>query len=125
MAPLDGTSFAAAYVAGTAALIRSRYPGMHADEVVRRLTATAHNGAQAPSNLVGAGTLDPVGALTWSINSGSDTAPAAATKHVAAPAPPSPIDHTPRTVAFIGTGVLAAVVIAVAVVTRRRKEELE
>jgi membrane-anchored mycosin MYCP len=125
MAPLDGTSFAAAYVAGTAALIRSRYPGMHADEVVRRLTSTAHNGAQAPSNLVGAGTLDPVGALTWTINSGSDTAPAAATKRIAAPAPPSPVDHTPRTVAFIGAGVLAVIVIAVAVITRRRKEELE
>ncbi|NTY61240.1 type VII secretion-associated serine protease mycosin [Mycolicibacterium sphagni] len=125
MAPLDGTSFAAAYVAGTAALIRSRYPGMHAEEVVRRLTSTAHNGAQASSNLVGAGTLDPVGALTWTINSGSDTAPAQATKRIAAPTPPSPVDHAPRTVAFIGTGVLAAVVIVVAVVTRRRKEELE
>jgi len=123
MAPLDGTSFAAAYVAGTAALVRSRFPGMHADEVVRRLTSTAHNGAQAPSNLVGAGTLDPVGALTWIIDPGSDTAPAPATKRVAAPAPPSPVDHTPRTVAFIGTAVLAAVVVAVAVITRRRKEE--
>ncbi|BBY58843.1 type VII secretion-associated serine protease [Mycolicibacterium sarraceniae] len=125
MAPLDGTSFAAAYVAGTAALVRSRYPGMHADEVVRRLTSTAHNGAQAPSNLVGAGTVDPVGALTWTINSGSDIAPASATKRVAAPAPPPEVDHTPRTVAFIGTGVLAAVVVAVAGISRRRKEEVE
>jgi membrane-anchored mycosin MYCP len=125
MAPLDGTSFAAAYVAGTAALIRSRYPGMHADEVVRRLTSTAHNGAQAPSNLVGAGTVDPVGALTWTVDSGSDTAQAPAIKRVAAPAPATPVDHTSRTVAFIGTAVLAAVVVAVAVSTRRRKEELE
>jgi membrane-anchored mycosin MYCP len=125
MAPLDGTSFAAAYVAGTAALIRSRNPGMPADEVVRRLTSTAHNGAQAPSNLVGAGTLDPVGALTWTINPGGDTAPAPATKHLAAPAPPPEVDHTPRTVAFIGTAVLAAVVAVVAVLSRRRKEELQ
>ncbi|WP_445170863.1 type VII secretion-associated serine protease mycosin [Mycolicibacterium sp. Dal123E01] len=125
MAPLDGTSFAAAYVAGTAALVRSRFPGMHADEVVRRLTSTAHNGAQAPSNLVGAGTLDPVGALTWTIDAGSDTASVPAITRVAAPAPPSPVDHTPRTVAFIGTAVLAAVVVAVAVIARRRKEERE
>jgi membrane-anchored mycosin MYCP len=34
-------------------------------------------------------------------------------------------DHTPRTVAFVGTAVLAAAVIAVAVMSRRRKEELE
>lgn len=123
MAPLDGTSFAAAYVAGTAALIRSRYPGMPAEEVVRRLTSTAHNGAQAPSNLVGSGTLDPVGALTWTINPGSDTAPVPAAKRIAAPASPPPVDHTPRTVAFIGTGVLAVVVAAA--VARRRKEELQ
>lgn len=125
MTALNGTSFAAAYVAGAAALIRSRFPGMHADEVVRRLTSTAHNGAQAPSNLVGAGTLDPVGALTWTIDAGRDVAAAPATKRIAAPAPPAPVDHTPRTVAFIGTAVLAAIVLAVAVITRRRKEELE
>jgi membrane-anchored mycosin MYCP len=125
MAPLDGTSFAAAYVAGTAALVRSRYPGMHADEVVRRLTATAHNGAQAPSNVVGAGTLDPVGALTWDVNLGSETSPVPATKHIAPPAVPAPADHTPRKVAFTATAVLAAVVAAVAVIARRRKEERE
>lgn len=125
MAPLDGTSFAAAYVAGTAALVRSRNPDMHADEVVRRLTATAHNGAHAPSNLVGAGTLDPVGALTWTINPGGDTAAAQTTKQLAAPVPPTGVDHTSRTVAFIGTAVLAAVVAVVAVAARRREEELE
>ncbi|MCX2932590.1 type VII secretion-associated serine protease mycosin [Mycobacterium sp. CVI_P3] len=124
MVALDGTSFAAAYVAGAAALVRGRYPGMSADEVVRRLTSTAHNGAQAPSNLVGAGTLDPVGALTWTIDSAGDTAPAPTSRRIAAPVPPPPVDHTPRTVAFIGTAVLAAVVVA-AVVTRRRKEERE
>ncbi|GAY17429.1 type VII secretion-associated serine protease [Mycobacterium sp. shizuoka-1] len=125
MTPLDGTGFAAAYVAGTAALIRGRFPGLPADEVVRRLTATAHNGTQAPSNLVGAGTVDPVAALTWTISTGSDMAPMPAARRVAAPVPPPPTDHTPRTVAFAGTAVLAVIVVAVAVVVRRHKEELE
>jgi membrane-anchored mycosin MYCP len=123
MLALDGTSYAAAYVAGTAALVRSRYPTLRADEVVRRLTATAHNGAQTPSNLVGAGALDPAGALTWTVDPVGDTAPL--TKRVAAPAPPPSTDHTPRTVAFAVTAVLAVVVVAVAVVVRSRKEELE
>ncbi len=50
-----------------AALVRSRYPGLNATEVVRRLTATAHRGARESSNIVGAGNLDAVAALTWQL----------------------------------------------------------
>jgi hypothetical protein len=38
---VDGTGLAAAFVAGTAALVRSRWPDLPAPDVVRRLTATA------------------------------------------------------------------------------------
>ncbi|WP_328350296.1 type VII secretion-associated serine protease mycosin [Mycobacterium sp. NBC_00419] len=119
MAALDGTGYAAAYVAGAAAVVRSRYPAMKADEVVRRLTGTAHNAAQSPSNLVGAGTLDPVGALTWTVSPPDRAAPT--TRRLAAPVQPPPIDHTPRTVAFVGTALLAAAV-TVVVVRRRTRE---
>lgn len=64
---LSGTSYAAGYVSGVAALVRSRYPGLNATEVVRRLTATAHRGARESSNIVGAGNLDAVAALTWQL----------------------------------------------------------
>lgn len=121
MVPLDGTSYAAAYVAGTVALARSRYPALHAAEVVRRLTATAHNGAQAPSNLVGAGALDPVGALTWDIDPVGDTVPVS--RRIAAPLPPPVSDHSTRTAAFAVTAVLASVVATAAFIARRRKEE--
>lgn len=120
MAALSGSGYAAAYVAGTAALVRSRFPEMPADEVVRRLTATAHNAAQAPSNLVGAGTLDPVGALTWTVSAPQHWVPA--TVRLAAPVPPPAVDPTPRTVAFVGSGLLA-VAAAVVVVRSRRKEQ--
>ncbi|MGY4712623.1 type VII secretion-associated serine protease mycosin [Mycolicibacterium sp. CBM1] len=122
MTPLDGTSYAAAYVAGVAALVRSRYPALRANEVVHRLTSTAHNGAQAPSNLVGTGALDPVGALTWTVDSADDTMTAPLTKRVAAPPPPPANDYTSRTLAFAATGVLA-VLVAGAALVRRRKEE--
>lgn len=122
---LSGTSYAAGYVSGVAALVRSKYPGLPATEVVRRLTATAHNGARDPSNLVGAGSLDPVAALTWQLPAGNQSA--AATKPVALPPPPAPKDNTPRNVALAGAGALAVLVaIAAATVTisRRRKEPI-
>jgi type VII secretion-associated serine protease mycosin len=124
---LSGTSYAAGYVSGVAALVRSKYPAMTATQVVRRITATAHNGARAPSNVVGAGTVDPVAALTWELPAGSETAPAVAPpRRVTVPPAPAPKDPTPRIVAFAGTAALALVVAAVAatatIAARRRKD---
>ena len=123
--PLSGTSYSAGYVSGVVALVRSKYPGMTATQVVHRITATAHNGARAPSNVVGAGTVDPVAALTWELPASPETNMVPA-KPVVPPPAPAPKDNTPRTVAFIGSAVLALVVAAVAatvaITARRRKE---
>lgn len=115
--PLSGTSYAAAYVSGIAALVRSRFPDMRATEVVQRLTATAFNGARDPSNLVGAGTVNPVGALTWELPP-ARTGPA--TDTIAAPEPVAAPDHTPRNIAFAASGLLALAVIGTAFAARRR-----
>jgi membrane-anchored mycosin MYCP len=125
---LSGTSYASGYVSGVAALVRSKYPALTATQVARRITATAHNGARAPSNVVGAGTVDPVAALTWELpaNPTNPEMTVAPVKSVAAPPAPAPKDSRPRTVAFVGTAVLALIVAAVAATTaiaaRRRKE---
>jgi membrane-anchored mycosin MYCP len=122
LVPLVGTSYAAGYVSGVAALIRSKYPELKATEVVRRITATAHNGARAPSNLVGAGAVDPVAALTWQLPAAThdDTSPV---KQVAAPPEPAPKSPLPRIVAFGGTAaLLLAVVVTGTIAARRRKE---
>ena len=120
---LSGTSYAAGYVAGVAALVRSKYPGLTATQVVQRITATAHNGARAPSNVVGAGSVDPVAALTWELPASNEPGVATA-KPVAVPPAPAPKDSTPRTVAFAGTAALALLVAAVAAIAAiaRRKE---
>jgi membrane-anchored mycosin MYCP len=119
--PLSGTSYASGYVSGVAALVRSKYPNLNATQVVHRITATAHNGARAPSNVVGAGTLDPVAALTWELPAANRHA--SPVKPVAAPPEPAPKSHTPLIVAFAGTAALIlAVVAAAAIAARRRKE---
>ena len=119
---LNGTDYAAGYVAGVAALVRSKHPELNAAQVIHRITATAHNGARAPSNVVGAGTLDPVAALTWELPTTANQA-AAPAKRVPAPAEPAPKSPVPRIVAYAGTAALIlAVVVAVATAARRRKE---
>ncbi len=119
---LSGTSYAAGYVSGVAALVRSKYPGLSATQVIGRITATAHNGARAPSNVVGSGNLDPVAALTWELPARTETG-VPPVKPVALPPAPAPKDNTPRTVAFAGTAALALVVAAIAGITARRRKE--
>jgi membrane-anchored mycosin MYCP len=122
MFPISGTSYAAAYVSGVAALVRSKFPNLTAAQVIHRLTATARAAARSPSNLVGAGNVDAVAALTWDVPAAQAPKPEAVRPVAAPPAPPVE-DTTPRTVAFIGTAVLTlAVLAAVAIRAYRRKD---
>jgi membrane-anchored mycosin MYCP len=123
--PLSGTSYAAGYVSGVAALVRSKYPTLTATEVVRRITATAQNGPREPSNVIGTGTLDAVAALTWQLPSQAGGVPGALVKPVTVPPAPAPKDTKPRNVALAGAGVLTLLVVltgATVAVVRRRKE---
>ncbi|MUL82092.1 MULTISPECIES: type VII secretion-associated serine protease mycosin [unclassified Mycolicibacterium] len=111
--PLSGTSYATAYVSGVAALVRSKFPDLNARQVVHRLTTTAQGAARSPSNVIGAGGVDPVAALTWDVADMPLDGPVApAGKPIAVPAEPAPRDNTPRIVAFAGAGALALAAIA-------------
>jgi membrane-anchored mycosin MYCP len=118
---VNGTSYAAAYVSGVAALVRSRFPDLTSAQVVRRLTESAHGAARSPSNLVGAGIVDPVAALTWDISDTDSLAPE--TRQVAAPAAPAEKDSTPRTIALAGTGALLVVAALTAVIAANRRKK--
>lgn len=120
--PLNGSSFAAAYVSGVAALVRSRFPNLTAEQVRDRLTAGAQGAARAPSNLTGFGLVDPVAALTWDVTAAVAASGEPKPQPVAAPPRPAKPDATPKVVAFAGAGVLAliaAVTAAIAVYRRR------
>ncbi|SCL61337.1 S8 family serine peptidase [Micromonospora chersina] len=82
-----GTSDATAIVAGAAALIRSKYPDLPAQEVAHRLTATAiDKGPPGRDDEYGYGVIDLVAALTADVpplgfESPSVTAPASTAAH--------------------------------------------
>ena len=63
-AGVAGTSFAAPWVSGLAALLRERFPRLTAAQVVDRILATARRPAGGRSALLGRGVIDPVAALT-------------------------------------------------------------
>ncbi|WP_116377282.1 S8 family serine peptidase [Mycobacterium sp. MFM001] len=120
--PIAGSSFASAFVAGTAALVRAKYPELSAHQVIRRLEATAHPPAAGRDPVVGFGVVDPVAALTWDVPPGDWLAPGVQMPLHRAPVPPQP-DQRPKWGAAAVTGaaaVLVGAVIWIATVMRRR-----
>ena len=105
---INGTSFAAAYTSGVAALLRATYPQLSAHQIIYRLLATAHNPAQNPSEVVGAGIIDPVAALTWHIPPTNRQPTHAPTTHITAPPPPPPNHRGPTLITLAAAALLAA-----------------
>ncbi|GAC58890.1 peptidase S8 family protein [Gordonia hirsuta DSM 44140 = NBRC 16056] len=116
---LAGTSYAAAYVSGVVALVRSRYPQLSAAEVIDRVVRTAHGGPD-PDAAVGYGIIDPVAALTADLPDVTALPDPGDGITVAAPRPRPP-DHGPAIAVAATLAVVAAGVAAVFAVTRRRR----
>jgi membrane-anchored mycosin MYCP len=117
-----GTSFAAAYVSGEAALIRAKFPNLTAHQVIRRITETAHNPARGVDNQVVFGVVDPVAALTFDVPAGDPKPVEHFNNALHAPPPPPGPDLGPRNTALIGAGVvvvLAGLIAALAALRRR------
>lgn len=83
---IQGTSFAAARVAGIAALVRARFPELSANQVMDRIIRSARHPASGWDNKQGFGPVDPVAALTWDIPAGP-MKPAYTVKQVPPPPP--------------------------------------
>lgn len=132
--PINGTSFAAPYVSGLAALIRSKYPNLTAAQVIRRIEATAHSPAASPQDIAGGavvdnrmgyGAIDPVAALNDDVPLGPAQPVEHLTRPLHPPPPPPPPDHRPMIVALGGAGTAVGVLVAlfvIATVTRKRRQ---
>lgn len=83
---IAGTSYAAAVVSGLAALIRARFRGWTARQVMQRITTTAHHPPGGRNALVGHGLIDPLAAVSTDVPVTGLSAPRAVP--VAAPQPP-------------------------------------
>lgn len=106
--PISGTSFAAAYVSGLAALLKQRFPDLTPAQIINRITATARHPGGGVDNYVGAGVIDPVAALTWDVPAGPEQAPYKV-KEIPPPVHIPPPDRGPiTTVVVIGTGLALA-----------------
>ncbi|BDU02451.1 putative protease [Nocardia sputorum] len=124
---VEGTSFAAPYVAGLAALVRARFPELTAQQVMDRIIRTAHGPGTGRDDRIGHGLIDPLAALTAQlpekpVSAGADTARA-----VAAPVFPPGRDPRPRRVAVIGSIVCLsclAIGLALAIPFRRTRQDL-
>ncbi|MBM7770297.1 membrane-anchored mycosin MYCP [Actinokineospora baliensis] len=121
---IQGTSFAAPYVAGLAALIRERFPYLKADQVANRIKVSASHPA-APGgrdNLVGYGMINPIGALTTLIPSEQGVRPDEALNVRAALPAPEIKNWAPTQVAMVGAagGVLLLLLTLFVVHTIRR-----
>jgi membrane-anchored mycosin MYCP len=119
--PFWGTSFSAAYVSGVAALVRAKYPGLSAHQVVNRILQTAHNPPRGADNQVGYGVVDPIAALTFNVPPGDRLAPGAQSRLIMPAAPPPPQDHRARNVALAFAGVVVAAVLIASLVARARR----
>jgi membrane-anchored mycosin MYCP len=120
--PLAGTSFAAAYVSGLAALLRQRFPDLTPAQIVNRITASARHPGGGVNDAVGAGVISPVAALTWDIPPGAVAEPVNV-KRIPPPTPPAPPDRGPITAVAAGVAglVLALGLTALARQALRRR----
>ncbi|MGW4351670.1 type VII secretion-associated serine protease mycosin [Nocardia sp. NPDC004582] len=134
---LNGTSFAAPYVAGLAALVRAKNPDWTARQVMNQIILTAHQPGTGRDDRVGAGLIDPVAALTAHfpdsvLSADNPVLPnhAGADKPHAFPTPEKPAGppRLPRLVATVGTIVCLSALgigLAVSIPFRRRRSDDE
>lgn len=121
---IQGTSFAAPYVAGLASLVRAKYPHLDARQVMHRIKFTAQHPAAegGRDNFVGHGIIDPMAALSATVPA-EQGLPAAEDEVLPSNMPSGDEgDRTPMVVALTGfAGALVALIVTMFVVHTIRR----
>jgi membrane-anchored mycosin MYCP len=118
LVPVNGTSFAAPFVSGVVALVRSRFPAMSAREVIERIKRTAQTPAAGPNAATGYGVVDPIAALTHDVPPTAAVPAPFAGHAIAGPARRSPGSTRGRNIVLTVVGVCAALAAMAIVVVR-------
>lgn len=124
----SGTSFAAAFVSATAALVRSAWPRLTAREVADRIMATASPAPGGEGNAYGVGLVNPYRAVTEGLSAAGPqrmpdvVVPAPDPEHVGAAAWWARAASDTRLAAGAAIGV-AALFLVLALVLRRGRRE--
>lgn len=116
--PIGGTGYAAAVVAGVAALVRARFPDFSPRQVIDRITATAHHPPGGRNDAVGSGPIDPLAAISTGAPPAAPRPPAP----VAAPqvAPEIPARPAGRRTALIGSAAVGVTLVLAVIAARCR-----
>lgn len=126
LAPINGTSFAAPFVSGVVALIRSRFPELNAGEVIDLVKRTAHTPGAGPNEATGYGVVDPIAALTYRLPAANQMPNPEAAMAIAGRPHVDPGSQRARIIVLsvtAGAVVLAAVAWAFSVARRRRHSD--
>lgn len=125
--PLNGTSFAAPFVSGLVALVRSRFPALSAGQVMELIKRTAHTDGAGPNAATGYGVVDPIAALTYQLPPLKNMPNPDAGRPIPSPPRQAP-DHRVRNTVLAVTGAcagLSLIALAVSAPKRRPKAEAE
>lgn len=124
LAPINGTSFAAPFVSGVVALVRSRFPALSAGQVMDLLKRTARGGGDGPNEATGYGIVDPVAALTAQLPAADQLPQRHRSTPIAGRPTPSPQSMRAKVIVFGVAVASVAVMCAAAAIanarTRRR-----
>jgi membrane-anchored mycosin MYCP len=121
LVPINGTSFAAPFVSGVVALVRSRFPTLSAGQVMELIKRTAHTEGVGPNSATGYGVVDPIAALTYQLLPLRKMPNPDVGRPIAGP-PRRDRDNRVRNIVLAVTGACAALsLIALAVLAPKRR----